>query len=360
MNWIGIGSDNGVSPISASSHYLKQCWLIVNWTFRNKRQWNFSQNRKLFVHENASENIVGEMQPFCSGEDELNAGHFNLISCAISFVMVMCGSIDPESMCLPNFSICTSLGGLNFTISSQRDTVYLTGFSLHLRLASVPKQAFTFKVRSLYSNTGLLMYFYLYLYVLCIDAFMFIWWCQIRGCLTRHANEQKSNLESTLSARHMSVWCHESVWSYVGKIITHWPGCNVPMPYFNLVIMAYPQKDISFHFPSPCVCRYNIIYRQCIIVVQTSVARHSVVVNTLRPRQESRHFSDGKFKSIFLYYTCGLFDWISLKLVLETSVYNTSTLVWIAAWRWTGDKPLSESKIVQFTDAYASHSAPVS
>ena len=31
-----------------------------NWTLRNKLQWNFNQNAKLFIHENASENIVCE------------------------------------------------------------------------------------------------------------------------------------------------------------------------------------------------------------------------------------------------------------------------------------------------------------
>ena len=34
---------------SAPSHYLNQCWVIVNWTLRNKLQWNFNQNAKLFT-----------------------------------------------------------------------------------------------------------------------------------------------------------------------------------------------------------------------------------------------------------------------------------------------------------------------
>ena len=42
------------------SHYLNQCWVIVNWTLRNKFQWNFNENEIPFVHENASENIVCE------------------------------------------------------------------------------------------------------------------------------------------------------------------------------------------------------------------------------------------------------------------------------------------------------------
>ena len=43
------------------SRYLNQCWVVVNWTFRNKLQWYFNQKSKLFIHENISENVVCEM-----------------------------------------------------------------------------------------------------------------------------------------------------------------------------------------------------------------------------------------------------------------------------------------------------------
>ena len=36
---------------SAPSHYLNQCWLIVNWTLRNKRRWNSNLNTKLFIQK---------------------------------------------------------------------------------------------------------------------------------------------------------------------------------------------------------------------------------------------------------------------------------------------------------------------
>ena len=36
------------------------------WTLRNKLQWNFNQNTKLFIHENASENIVCKMAAILS------------------------------------------------------------------------------------------------------------------------------------------------------------------------------------------------------------------------------------------------------------------------------------------------------
>ena len=51
---------------SAPSHYLNQCWNIVNWTLRNKLQWNSNQNTKIFIDENPFENVVWEMTSFLS------------------------------------------------------------------------------------------------------------------------------------------------------------------------------------------------------------------------------------------------------------------------------------------------------
>ena len=54
------------------SHCLNQCCFIFNGTLRNKLQWNFNQNTKLFIHENASENIVCEMASILSKERWVN------------------------------------------------------------------------------------------------------------------------------------------------------------------------------------------------------------------------------------------------------------------------------------------------
>ena len=56
---------------SVQDHDLNQCWDIVNWALRNKLQWNFKQNTKLFIHENASEHIVCEMVAILCRVDEL-------------------------------------------------------------------------------------------------------------------------------------------------------------------------------------------------------------------------------------------------------------------------------------------------
>ena len=61
-----IGSDNGLAPGTAPSHYLNQCSNIVNWTLRNKLQWNLNQNSCVFIHENAFENVVWKMAAILS------------------------------------------------------------------------------------------------------------------------------------------------------------------------------------------------------------------------------------------------------------------------------------------------------
>ena len=63
--WVGnvtiIGSDNGLSPGRRQIHYLNQCWYSVNWTLRNKLQWNFNWNSNIFIRENALQNVVCKM-----------------------------------------------------------------------------------------------------------------------------------------------------------------------------------------------------------------------------------------------------------------------------------------------------------
>ena len=66
------------------------------------------------------------------------------------------------------------------------------------------------------------------------------------------------------------------------------------------------------------------------------------VLNTLRPRQNGRHFADDIFKRIFLYENIWIPIKISLKFVPRGSINNIPALVQIMAWRRPGDKPLSK------------------
>ena len=52
----------------ATSHYIDQCWLIVNCTFRK----NFSENLiKMQIHKKAFENVIWEIVAILSRRDEL-------------------------------------------------------------------------------------------------------------------------------------------------------------------------------------------------------------------------------------------------------------------------------------------------
>ena len=73
---------------------------------------------------------------------------------------------------------------------------------------------------------------------------------------------------------------------------------------------------------------------------------HSSTFNTLRPRQDGRHFPDDTFKRIFMNENVRISINISLKFVPMSLINKFPSLVQIMAWRRLGDKPLSEAMMV--------------
>ena len=71
------------------------------------------------------------------------------------------------------------------------------------------------------------------------------------------------------------------------------------------------------------------------------------VVNTLRPRQNGRHFPGDIFKCIFSTENIWISIEISLKFVPNGPINNIPALVQIMAWHRPGDKPLSEPMVVR-------------
>ena len=70
------------------------------------------------------------------------------------------------------------------------------------------------------------------------------------------------------------------------------------------------------------------------------------VFNTLRPRQNGRHFADAIFNCVFLNENVWIPITISLKFVPKGQINHIQALVQIMAWRRPGDKPLSEPMMV--------------
>ena len=71
-----------------------------------------------------------------------------------------------------------------------------------------------------------------------------------------------------------------------------------------------------------------------------------MLLNTLRPRQNGRHFADDILKWIFLNDNAWVSIKIQLKCVSKGPNYIIPALVQIMAWHRPGDKPLSETVMV--------------
>ena len=54
-------------------------------------------------------------------------------------------------------------------------------------------------------------------------------------------------------------------------------------------------------------------------------------------------------------FHCQISSQISLKFVPKSQIDKNSALVQVMAWRQTGDKPLPEPILSQFTDTYMRH-----
>ena len=92
---------------------------------------------------------------------------------------------------------------------------------------------------------------------------------------------------------------------------------------------------------------YDSLLTACLTHIgQTKMATSNVGFNTLRPRQNGRHFADDIFKCIFLNENVWIPIKISMKFVPKGPINNIPSLVQIMVWRRPGAKPLSEPMMV--------------
>ena len=79
-----------------------------------------------------------------------------------------------------------------------------------------------------------------------------------------------------------------------------------------------------------------------------------VQLNTLRTRQNGRHFADWHSQMHFLEWKRLNSDWNVSDVCSKAPLNNIPTLVWIMAWCRPGDMPLSEPMMVSLRRIYAS------
>ena len=79
------------------------------------------------------------------------------------------------------------------------------------------------------------------------------------------------------------------------------------------------------------------------------------VVNISEPRKNGHQFSDDIFKCLYLNKNVWISIRISLMFVPKGPINNIPALVQIMVWYRIGNKPLSETMLTRFTDAYMRH-----
>ena len=99
-----------------------------------------------------------------------------------------------------------------------------------------------------------------------------------------------------------------------------------------------PQNEYAF----------NQLGGICTVTLQSKM-------NSFPPRQNERQYADDSFKCIFMNEKFCISIQISLKVVPNGLINNELALVQVMAWRRTGDKPLTELLLTQFTEAYMRH-----
>ena len=111
------------------------------------------------------------------------------------------------------------------------------------------------------------------------------------------------------------------------------------MTVFGAVREALSRSDLrSCWKPFPC---------QLPVLLPPGLPLSHGMFNTLRPRQNGRHFADDILNCISMNENVWIQNNISLKFVPKGPINNIPALVQVMAWRRPGDKPLSEPMVVR-------------
>ena len=121
--------------------------------------------------------------------------------------------------------------------------------------------------------------------------------------------------------------------------------------------MVFPKHPV-FHFAPTyyIVSAVNVYGRQAPLGTRTSGAlllRWTTLIPDMdSPGQNGRHFADDIFKCVFMTEKFCISIRISRKFVSKGPIDKKSVLIYVMALRRTDDKPLPESILTQFTNAY--------
>ena len=125
------------------------------------------------------------------------------------------------------------------------------------------------------------------------------------------------------------AWCRQAASHYLSKC---WPTSLLPYGVTRpqWVKIVYRMGYVTWWSLVDLLSRYPLI----------TVDKMATIL------------ADDNFKCIFLNENDRIPIWISMKFVPRSPIDNKTALVQVMACRRTGDKPLPELMLAQFTDAY--------
>ena len=140
--------------------------------------------------------------------------------------------------------------------------------------------------------------------------------------------DPKKCLFSRLFARNNFIHCRHAVSPGLGSNTFYQIQIQIQIhffPEFQIQIQIHRQKSDQIQ-----------------IQIQIQLIKYKYKY-TMRPRQNCGHFTDEIIDTCILYCkNIVLFIHVSLKIISKCPIYNKPTLVQIMAWRWVGNKPLSD------------------
>ena len=176
-------------------------------------------------------------------------------------------------------------------------------------------------------------------------------------------------LNKRLSKQSLGLWFEtlsRPLWRYCNDILRpkqngrHSCRCNFQIHFLEWKCMHFARISLKFVPKDPtnnisasvqlmawsAPSHYFDQRWLCLLTHRPICVAQPRWVNTLRPRQNGRHFADDTLKAIFLNENIRISIKISLKFVPKVPINNIAALVQIMAWRRPGDKPLSEPMMV--------------
>ena len=166
------------------------------------------------------------------------------------------------------------------------------------------------------------------------------------------------NFQHCMKLSPFNAWVRYFMWNFKGNL---WNSTQNIFPIhwkilflYNIYILRVLRFKSPYVFSKhPLEMGSDILWGVCFVTVGSILGHHMVtflhVFNTLRPRQDGRHFADDIFKRIFFNENVWISIKISLKFAPKGPINNIPALVQIMAWRRPGDKPLSEPMMVSLT-----------